>query len=126
VTDEYTYCVYGQNAQACITSSHPMTEAEVRSYVSISPENEYNEVYTQPVPQDQPWYLDAFDTMTNWFTNQTVLGLGGLAVALVVASLLVWYVRSSDMAPGAYDAEEYIEDLNDEAYERMYVEEYYE
>jgi hypothetical protein len=126
VSDEYTYCVYGQNAQACITSSHPMTEAEVRSHVSITPQNEYNEVFTQPVPQDQPWYLDAFDAVTNWFTDQTVMGLGGLAVALVAVILLVRYVRLSDMAPDAYEAEDYIEDLNDEAYDRMYDEEYYE
>jgi hypothetical protein len=121
VSDEYTYCISDHGTMACISSTQPLSDAEVRSQVSITPENGYNEIYTQPVPQDQPWYLDAFDAVTRWITNLSADQIGLGVVGTIAVILLVMHVRRSDMAPDAYDAEDYIEDLNDEAYDRMYA-----
>lgn len=122
MADEYGYCVnddYGN--MACITSNRPLTPAEVDQYISIDTSvPPGNPPLAPTVPEDKPWYQDALDAVTSWFTNADALILGCVLVAVVIVVLLVRYARNSDLAPDAHDVEYYIEDLNDAAGVRIY------
>lgn len=129
MSDEYTYCVSNQQAEACITSNRPLTPAQVDQYISIDssvpPGNPF--LTPPPVPEDQPWYRDwfesaiyALDDALRWVTERSIMEIIIMVAVLGVVIALVRYARSSDLADDAYEAEDRIEDLNDEAYDRAY------
>ena len=124
MSDDYTYCVSDASgtAQACITSNRPLTPAEVDAYISIdSSVPPGNPLLTPPMaPEDKPWYRDLFDTVINWITDLTVDEISIGVVAIVILAVLIRSFWSSDLADDAYEVEDRIQELNDDAYDRMY------
>lgn len=128
MSDRYTYCVSDESStahvEACITSNHPLTPAEVDSYISVSADSYYDDTY---VPVDQPWYwdwfdgaLNGFDNSVRWVTERSIIEIIIMVATLAVIIALVTFARSSDLADDSYEAEDYIEELNDDASDRAY------
>ncbi len=76
---------------------------------------------TEPV--DKPWYQDIWDTVNGWLENDIVAGIV-LMLTIIAAVALVWWLLDRakwvDYADDAWDVEDYIEELNADAHERMY------
>jgi|GEM_PF-2211725 len=121
-TDEYGNVL----AKACASGDAKIKfNSNFENTYSYSTSTDLNPFPSTPYV-DKPWYQDAWDYVANHFVAAWGNPLGQVLIllaALAVIGGVIWWVAQRaqwiDLADDAYDAEDYMDELNEAAAERL-------